>query len=237
MDRAGLVGGDGAVHHGFLDIAYLRSLPGMTLLAPIDEPTLKLALDFMAGHDEGPSACRYPRESVATPPAQEQPPAFEMGKANLLATGSDNAVLAYGTMAYQALTARKELESQGYSVAVYDARFAKPVDTGLIRTLVEAGTAVLTVEDHAVMGGFGTCVLEAAHEMGLATTGIHRMGLPDRYIYQGSRSGQLAEAELDAAAIARRVRAILDDRRPEVRQATVSPTVTTRAKPVGRAAR
>ncbi|MEX0887176.1 MAG: 1-deoxy-D-xylulose-5-phosphate synthase [Phycisphaeraceae bacterium] len=210
MDRAGLVGGDGAVHHGFADVNYLRVFPGMVLCAAIDEPTLKAALAFLASRDDGPTALRYPRDNVPTP-AQTEPPAFALGKANRLADGSDLAILAYGFPANHALAARQTLADEGYSVAVYDARFAKPVDIELVRELIESGTPVLTVEDHATIGGFGTCVLEACSEHRLPTSLVHRLGLPDRWIYQGSRGGQLAEAGIDAAGIARRVREILDE--------------------------
>ncbi|MFW6061067.1 MAG: 1-deoxy-D-xylulose-5-phosphate synthase, partial [Phycisphaeraceae bacterium] len=165
LDRAGLVGGDGAVHHGFADINYLRHYPGMVLCAPIDEPTLKLALRFMRDRDEGPTATRYPRDKVPAP-VQETPPPFELGKSNQLAAGDDLAILAYGFPAIHALEARDQLHKQGYAVAVHDARFAKPVDIELIRTLIESGTPILTVEDHARIGGFGTCVLEACNEHG-----------------------------------------------------------------------
>jgi 1-deoxy-D-xylulose-5-phosphate synthase len=203
MDRAGLVGGDGAVHHGFLDVAFLRSFPGMALTAAIDEPTLEAALEFMRGYDEGPSAVRYPRDTVPEREGDAQSPPFELGKAHLLAPGSDLAILAYGFPANNALVARKTLAEEGYSVAVYDARFAKPVDIDLLRDLVRSGVPVLTVEDHHVTGGFGACVLEACHDHGLATQNIHRLGLPDGWIYQGSRSEQQAEAGIDAASIAR----------------------------------
>ncbi len=228
MDRAGLVGGDGAVHHGFLDIGYLRGLPGMVALAPFDEPTLKAAIEFMRTYDAGPSACRYPRDSVPTEPFDDDPPAFELGKANPLVEGDDLAILAYGFPVNHALQAREQLEAQGYSVAVYDARFAKPVDEALIRTLVEAGVPILTVEDHATIGGFGSCVLEAASKLGLDSRRIHRLGLPDRFIKQGSRAGQLAEVGIDADGIARKVRELLDqpDSEPRI---TVTPR-TTRVK-------
>ncbi|MEX2387760.1 MAG: 1-deoxy-D-xylulose-5-phosphate synthase [Phycisphaeraceae bacterium] len=212
LDRAGLVGGDGAVHHGFADISYLRVFPGMVLTAAIDEPTLKAALDFLRSYDAGPSALRYPRDSVPTPIQPETPP-FVLGKANRLAEGSDLAILAYGFPANHALAARDELAKQGYSVAVYDARFAKPVDVDLVGKLVKAGVPILTVEDHAVIGGFGACVLEACHEAGIDTRTIHRLGLPDGWIYQGSRGDQLAEAGIDPAGIARRVRQVLDKQR------------------------
>ncbi len=209
MDRAGLVGGDGAVHHGFLDVAFLRSLPGFVLMAAMDEPTLKAALGFMRTHDDGPSALRYPRDSVPTPPADEHPEPFALGKAALLAEGSDLAILAYGFPANHALAARDELARQGRSIAVYDARFAKPVDAELIEKLIRAGVPILTVEDHATIGGFGTAVLEAAAQAGLDTRGIHRLGLPDRFIHQAGRGDQLNEAGIDPAGIARKVRQVL----------------------------
>ena len=211
MDRAGLVGGDGAVHHGFLDITYLRGFPNMTLLAPIDEPTLNAALAFMAEHADGPIAMRYPRDNVADPPIHADPPPYVLGKAHRLADGADLAILAYGTMVLEALAARSELQSQGYRVAVYDARFAKPVDIDLVAELIESRTPVLTIEDHARTGGFGAAVLEACADRRLPTDRIHRLGHPPRWIHQASRKEQLAEAELDAPSVARHVREILDE--------------------------
>jgi 1-deoxy-D-xylulose-5-phosphate synthase len=208
LDRAGLVGGDGAVHHGFLDVAFLRGLPGMVLLAVRDEATLLAALEFMRCHDAGPSAVRYPREKVPEPLALPVPP-FVLGRAHCLAPGSDLAILAYGFPANAALSARAELAAEGHSVAVYDARFAKPVDRELIRELVESRTPILTVEDHQIAGGFGTCVLEACSEMRLSALEIFRLGLPDRFIHHGSRREQQEEAGIDAAALVREARQIL----------------------------
>ena len=210
MDRAGVVGGDGAVHHGFLDISFLRPFPNSVLLAPIDEATLRGALEFMRTYDAGVSAIRYPRDNVADPNVQESTPPFELGKANKLADGADLAILAYGVPAISALEARETLEQQGYSIAVYDARFAKPVDIDLVRELVEGGTPILTLEEHSLQGGFGSCVLETAGDAGISTNRIHRLGMPDQWIYQGSRSAQLAEAGIDTHGIARKVRQILD---------------------------
>ncbi len=212
MDRAGLVGGDGAVHHGFMDVAYLRSFPNMTLMAAMDVGTLNAALAFMKQHDAGPTALRYPRDNVPTPIQEETPP-FELGRANLLHPGDDIAILAYGFPVNHALQAREILGKEGWSAAVYDARFAKPVDLQLIRSLVQAGVPILTVEDHHVMGGFGSCVIEACNDNRLPTDEVHRIGLPDRWIYQGSRSQQLAEAGIDAEGIAASARRILSERR------------------------
>ncbi len=210
LDRAGLVGGDGAVHHGFMDVAILRSLPGMTLLAAMDEATLVAALEFMRTHDSGPSAVRYPRDEVPVPALSTETAPFELGRANLLAEGSDAAILAYGFPANHALIAREQLKLRGYTVAVYDARFAKPIDLELIKGLIGSGLPILTVEDHHVMGGFGTCVIEACNEHGLPTQAIHRLGLPDEWIYQGGRGEQQRAAGIDADGIARKLIEVLE---------------------------
>jgi len=215
MDRAGYVGGDGAVHHGFMDISMLRALPGVTLLAASDEPNLRAALRFMAGCDDLASFIRYPRDSVAETPLQAEVPPYELGKANLVRDAEDSdadlAILAYGVMVYEAAKTLDELAQQGYRVALYDARFAEPVDLDLLRTLIGRDVSILTVEDHAVPGGFGAAVVEACHDAGLPTDHVYRMGMPKRWVYQDSRPSQLAEAGLDAAAIARKVRAVLDN--------------------------
>ncbi|MEM6394534.1 MAG: 1-deoxy-D-xylulose-5-phosphate synthase [Planctomycetota bacterium] len=210
MDRAGFVGGDGAVHHGFMDITMLRALPNVVMLAPCDEVTLKAGLEFMRGYDDAASLMRYPRDNVATEPLQDEDacPAFELGRANLVkitdkSAKPDLAILAYGTMVYQAAAAMEQLEAQGHRVALYDARFALPVDIELIGSLVAQGIPLLTVEDHALSGGFGSVVLEALSDRGLPTHGVHRLGMPRRWVYQDSRSNQLKEAGLDARSIAR----------------------------------
>ncbi len=219
MDRGGLVGGDGAVHHGFMDISMFRVFPGAVLLAPCDEPTLKAGLEFMRQYEEGATFIRYPRDNVAETPLQDESncPPFELGKANLVrapkigepGASPDIVILAYGTMVYESAAAIEELEPQGYRVALYDARFAKPVDIDLVERLTGQGVAILTVEDHALAGGFGSAVLEACNDRGLPTQRIHRLGLPMRWIYQDSRAKQLAEVGLDPAGIARSVRQIL----------------------------
>jgi 1-deoxy-D-xylulose-5-phosphate synthase len=203
------VGGDGAVHHGFLDISLLRGFPKMVLMAAFDEPTLRGALEFMREHEEGPSALRYPRDNVPTSVQGAETPAFELGKANPLAAGTDVAILAYGFPVNHALQAREALEQEGISASVFDARFAKPVDIDLVQLLIESGTPIITVEDHAVIGGFGACVLEACNDRHLSTDQIHRLGLPDRWIYQGSRGEQQAEAGIDADSIAAKAREIV----------------------------
>ncbi len=165
----------------------------------------------MRTRDDGPSAVRYPRDDVPTPLQSKTPP-FELGRANLVAEGDELAILAYGFPVHNALEARELLRKKGHSVAVYDARFAKPVDLELIREVLATGTPILTVEDHHIAGGFGACVIEACADHRLPTENIHRLGLPDRWIYQGSRKDQQAEAGIDAAGIAATALKILEER-------------------------
>ena len=213
LDRAGLVGGDGAVHHGFCDISILRVFPKVALLAAMDEASLRAGLEFMRHYDAGLSAIRYPRDSVSEMFVKEGCPPFELGKARPLVTHAkpDVAILALGTMAIEAMKALEKLNGgREYKVNVYDARFAFPVDIELIRSLIARGVPIITVEDHGIEGGFGSCVLDACHEAGLDARMVHRMALPTRWIYQASRQEQLEEAGLDAASIARKVREVLD---------------------------
>ncbi|MBS0198265.1 MAG: 1-deoxy-D-xylulose-5-phosphate synthase [Planctomycetes bacterium] len=214
LDRAGLVGGDGAVHHGFCDVSLLRTLPGAALTAAIDEPSLIAALEFMRSYDTGLSAVRYPRDTVSERLLADTCPPFVLGKARCLTPAfdplngenPDAAVLAFGTPAIHALEAADALKSE-MRIAVYDARFAKPVDTALVRSLLERRIPIVTVEDHGVIGGFGTAVLEAAQEMHLDASLIVRLGMPDSWIYQDSRPKQLAEVGIDKAGLVRSVRA------------------------------
>ena len=216
MDRAGYVGGDGAPMHGFMDIAMNKCFPKAVMLAASDEPTLRAGLEFMRHYEETVSFIRYPRDNVATQPLQDPAAPFELGKANLVAPAEadelDLAILALGPMVYQALDAMKTLRQQGYDIALYDARFSKPVDIDLVQRLIEAGTPIVTIEDHALTGGFGSSVLEAAAERHLDTRLIGRIGMPERWVYHDTRAGQLAETGLDAKGIARQVRRFLDTR-------------------------
>ncbi|MFO0861886.1 MAG: 1-deoxy-D-xylulose-5-phosphate synthase [Phycisphaerales bacterium] len=207
LDRAGLVGGDGAVHHGFCDVSLLRTLPGAILTAAIDEPSLRAAIEFLRGCERGVSAVRYPRDVVSDRFAGKRCPPFELGKARCLTPDfaaakaeMDVAVLAFGTPAINACEAAEKLEGV-LRVGVWDARFAKPVDTNLIESLVERGIPIVTLEDHSVVGGFGSAVLEAAQELGLHEARITRHGLPDRWVLQDSRAKQLAEVGLDTMGL------------------------------------
>ena len=232
LDRAGLVGGDGAVHHGFCDVALLRTLPGACLMAAIDEPSLRAALAFMADWDEGLSAVRYPRDVVSDRFTDHPTPEFQLGKARCLTPGldiqsamaarPDVAVLAFGTPALDALDTAEAI-GDDLAVGVWDARFAKPIDRTLVAALLESGVPIVTIEDHSVVGGFGSGVLEAAQTLGLNTSGITRLGIPDAWIHQDPRAKQLALAGLDAAGIERAIRAAARGR-AERPGATAAPT-------------
>ena len=204
LDRAGLVGGDGAVHHGYLDIAYLRSFQGMVLVAPADEPELEQALRFGLKLD-GPWAVRYPRDTVPDPLGD--PPPFHLGKCRVMREGPDATILAYGSMVTLSLEAADRLAQQDIYVSVVNARFAKPVDPDMVTTAVTRGAPTITVEEHSVSGGFGSAVLETANRLGLPTDGIVRLGMAaERFYEHGGRAAQLAEAGIDATGIAAAVR-------------------------------
>ena len=211
IDRAGVVGGDGSVHHGFCDIALLRLMPEAALMAAIDEKSLRASMRFMTDYSCGLSAVRYPRDSVHD--IEGDCPPFELGKARQLNTCEEPrlAILAYGTTAIDAMEAMNRVDPTG--IAVYDARFAKPVDGNLIQLLLERNIPIITVEDHSIIGGFGAAILEEATARKLNASYITRLALPDRWIGHGSRSEQLAEAGIDAAGIATTATTILNSTR------------------------
>ena len=204
IDRAGLVGGDGAVHHGYLDISYLRCFQNMVLMAPADEPELLQMLRF-ALTQEVPSAIRYPRDTVPDAFGPTRP--VELAKSREMLDGQDATILAYGSEVAHALDAAHALAGEGIFVAVINARFAKPIDEDMVTTAITRGGPVITLEDHSVTGGFGSAVLETANRLGLPTESIIRLGLaPDVFYEHGSRAGQLAQAGIDAAGIQATVR-------------------------------
>ena len=212
LDRAGLVGGDGAVHHGFCDISMLAVLPKAVIMGALDEPSMKAALEFMATHEGGITSLRYPREGVSDRFTGTPCPPFELGKARALVKHAkpDVAILAFGTMAHESAEAIAQLGE--YTVDLYDARFAKPVDAALLKDLLGRGIPVVTVEDHSIRGGFGACVLEACNEHGLDARLVTRLAIPDHWIHHGERKEQLVDAGLDPASIARAVRGAIERR-------------------------
>ena len=214
MDRAGFVGDDGAVHHGFMDQAFLRPLPGMVLMAPSDEAELNRCLR-LALSLETASAMRYPRDNVPArnfeevidkPLRKEATQEWRVGQSRTLRNGTDATIIAYGALVQNAMAAAEELTADGISVTVVDARFCKPVDGDMLSRVLKPGHPVLTVEDHSLQNGFGSAVAEFAVAHRLPTENLTRLGMPDRLISHATRKEQLAEVGLDAAGIARSVR-------------------------------
>ncbi len=219
IDRAGFVGGDGAVHHGYLDLAFLRGLQNIALFAPADEPELEASIRFGVALSQ-PWAIRYPRDVVPDPLGAECPP-FHLGKSRLLREGPDATILAYGTEVQFALEAARTLEAEDIFVTVVNARFCKPLDEDMVMTAITRGGPVVTVEDHSIAGGFGSAVLECANRLGLATDTIIRLGhAENRFYAHGSRAGQLADAGIDAAGIATAVRRAVKAQRASGAEAT-----------------
>ena len=207
IDRGGLVGGDGAVHHGFLDITYLRGLPGMVLMAPMDEPELFEAMKFGLTLAQ-PTAIRYPRDNM--PVAVPGCPPFELGRSRKLREGDAATLLCYGTTCAPAMAAAGMLADNGVEVTVVNARFAAPIDQEMVEDAFAEGSPVVTIEDHSVVGGFGSAVLETAQTLGVTSPSVARLGMPaDRFIPHGSRAEQLAECGLDAIGIAAAVQNLL----------------------------
>jgi 1-deoxy-D-xylulose-5-phosphate synthase len=214
MDRAGFVGDDGAVHHGFMDLAFLRPLPEIVLMAPSDEAELGRALRLAMSLDTL-SAIRYPRdcvpavdfENTVAPGLREQASGeWRPGVSRVLRSGADATIISYGALTEQALEAAGQLASEGIEVEVIDARFCKPLDAAMLSRVLRKGHVVLTLEDHALENGFGAAVLEHAQQHRLPTQWLTRLGHPPRLIAHATRPQQLAEVGLDADGIARTLR-------------------------------
>ena len=213
MDRAGLSGDDGPTHHGLFDIAYLRGIPEMVLMAPKDEDELA---DMMATGLQlpGPSAIRYPRGAVAGVVRKPEPQIIPVGKAEVIKDGFDVAILGLGPMIAQARELAARLEREGYSAAVINPRFIKPLDSEILARYAGRVAAFVTFEDHVKMGGFGSAVLEALQELG-SVVPVVRIGWPDQFIEHGKVDDLRAKYGLTVdAALAQVVPLLIHRQRP-----------------------
>ncbi|MCU0715500.1 MAG: 1-deoxy-D-xylulose-5-phosphate synthase [Pirellula sp.] len=205
MDRAGLTGPDGPTHHGVFDIGYMRVFPNVVMMAPGDatevEPMLEFALQY-----NGPTSIRYPKTPALTFERPWQP--IELGKSETIRWGTDGAIIACGAMLQQAIAAADLLKQEGIDIAVINARFIKPLDIEMLSQVFEECRFVVTVEEGALAGGFGSAVLEAACQQGWDTRILRTLGLPDRFIEHGERSELLADLGLDAPGIAATCRSL-----------------------------
>ena len=223
MDRAGLVGADGATHAGAFDIAYLGCLPGFVLMGPSDEAELVHMVATAASIDDGPSAVRYPRgEGTGVPlPAEGKP--LPIGKGRIVREGTAAAILSFGTRLQECLAAAEELATLGLSVTVADARFAKPLDEDLVKRLAREHEVLVTIEEGTV-GGFSSFVLNLLARDGMLDAGlkVRPMILPDRFIDHDSPARQYAEAGLDRPHIVATILAALG-RSEDARRAAARP--------------
>jgi 1-deoxy-D-xylulose-5-phosphate synthase len=211
MDRAGLVGDDGPTHHGAFDIAYLRCLPNIVLMAPRDEAMLVHMLHTALVYDDGPIALRYPRGAGVGVPLPDRPSAIEIGTGEILREGTTVALLGYGTGVGKALEAASILSERGISATVADARFAKPIDLALAAQLAAEHELLVTVEEGVLAGGFGSAVWETLSDAGVAGSSgaarILRVGLPDRYVTHGAPKLLHEEVGFTGERIAERIEA------------------------------
>jgi 1-deoxy-D-xylulose-5-phosphate synthase len=211
MDRAGLSGDDGPTHHGLFDISYLRGIPDMVLMSPKDEDELSDMMQTALTID-GPSAIRYPRGIGTGVVRKPVPEVLPFGKAELLKDGSDIAILGLGPMTAMAIELGKRLERNGYSAAVINPRFVKPIDKAMIEEYAQRVAAFVTFEDHVKMGGFGSVVMETLEELGLSVP-VVRIGWPDQFIEHGKIDDLRAKYGLTVEAAQAQVLPLLARRR------------------------
>ncbi|WP_372893969.1 1-deoxy-D-xylulose-5-phosphate synthase, partial [Rhodosalinus sp.] len=210
IDRAGLVGADGATHAGSYDVAYLSNLPGFTVMAAADEAELVHMVATAVQHDEGPIAFRYPRGEGVGVEMPERGVPLEIGRGRMIREGGRVAILSFGTRLKEVLEAAESLEARGLAPTVADARFAKPLDRDLILTLAREHEALITVEEGAV-GGFGSHVAQLLAEEGVFDTGLkyRSMVLPDIFIDQAKPEEMYAVAGMNAEHIEAKVLSLM----------------------------
>jgi len=208
LDRGGLVGDDGPTHHGVFDLSYLRHLPEMTLMAPKDENELQHMLKT-AIYADRPMALRYPRGNGYGVQLDQDLTALPIGRGEIMAEGSDLAIVAIGSTVYPALEAAAMLTERGIRATVINARFVKPLDRELILAAANQTGCLVTVEENALQGGFGSAVLELLEQEGVTGVRVKRLGIPDRFIEQGPQSRLRADLGIDAAGIAASAEAFL----------------------------
>ncbi len=217
IDRAGVVGDDGPTHHGVFDISFLRFIPNMTIMAPKDEEELQHML-YTAVYHDGPAAVRYPRGQGYGVALAESLIKLEIGKGELLCSGDDVLLVPVGNRVYPALEAAKELQKIGISAAVINPRFIKPLDAELLCHWAQHTTRVITIEDNARQGGFGSSILELFSRRGLYSVQTCILGHPDNFVEHGPQSTLWKNSHIDASSIIRA--AIKLTGREELRQQT-----------------
>ncbi len=205
MDRAGLVGDDGKTHQGMFDISYLRCLPNLVLMAPKDENELQHMAYTACNYSHGPIAFRFPRGAGYGVKMDSEFKALPIGKGEVLREGKDLALVAIGAEVYPALEAAQLLSEKGIEAAVINARFVKPLDEELLVDTALRYRRIVTVEEAALVGGFGSAVMELYEQKELKNVEVHRIGVPDRFIDHGSQGQMREKLKLDASGIVQQV--------------------------------
>lgn len=201
LDRGGIVGEDGATHHGVFDFSFLRILPNMVIMAPKDENELRRMLVSALTHP-GPTAIRYPRGAGIGVPLEEDIRPLSMGKGEVLREGKDLLILAIGSMVHEAMRASESLAQDGIDSTVVNCRFVKPLDVDLIASLAGKIPHIITVEENARQGGFGSAVLECLNDEGVCGFFLKRIGIPDKFVEHGPQKLLRSKWGIDASAIA-----------------------------------
>jgi 1-deoxy-D-xylulose-5-phosphate synthase len=212
IDRGGLVGEDGPTHHGQFDLSYLRSLPNMVVMVPFDENDLRRMMLTALNHD-GPCAIRYPRGTAVGVELKSKPTPLTLGKGEVLTQGDDMLILAVGQSVGPSLEARQALETLGIHATVVNCRFVKPLDVQLICGLAKSIPDIITVEDNALQGGFGSAVLEMLSDQGVGSVQVKRMGLQDRFIEHGDVATLRKKYGLDSGGIVATAKKLYADAR------------------------
>jgi 1-deoxy-D-xylulose-5-phosphate synthase len=211
LDRGGLVGEDGATHHGVYDLVYLRCIPNIIVASPMNESELRNMMFTAQLPDMGPFAIRYPKGRGVLPQWKTPMMPLETGKGRMIRDGRDAAIITLGPVGNYAVEACKVLEQAGYSVAHYDLRFLKPLDESLLHVLLRKFNKIITVEDGSVMGGMGSAVLEFMACHGYSAQ-VCRLGVPDHFIEQGSVAQLHHECGFDTEGIIRKATEMLSDK-------------------------
>jgi 1-deoxy-D-xylulose-5-phosphate synthase len=206
LDRAGIVGPDGPTHHGVFDIAYLRPFPNLVVMAPGDAadvgPMVQMALEI-----DAPAAIRFPKAEAVAVARQVKP--LELGKAEVYRTGRDGTIIALGALFPACVEAADRLAHEGVEIGVINARFVKPLDASTLLKAIKDSPFTVIAEEGALMGGFGSAVLESAGDAGIDASRVRRLGVPDRFVEHGGRKELLADLGLDAAGIEKACRALV----------------------------
>jgi 1-deoxy-D-xylulose-5-phosphate synthase len=209
IDRAGLVGADGETHQGVFDIAFLRHIPNLVLMMPKDENEGRHMVNTALNYEEGPIAMRFPRGNGLGVKMDKELKTIPVGTWEVLRPGKDAVILTFGTTIEMALEAAEELQKEGLSVRVVNARFIKPIDKQMMKAILNEGLPILTIEEAVLEGGFGSTILEFAHDLGMYHTPIDRMGIPDRFIEHGSVTALLEEIGLTKAEVMNRIKLLM----------------------------